>query len=205
MRGNRGLRAGLPAVLLAAATVAGCGGGERQDASEKAGTYRVEVVSASFPAKQSIADSNQLKIRVRNADDKPLPNVAVTLQTKVAGQTGGAPQAFETDVNDPSLANKARPIWIVDRSPSGGETAYANTWALGPLKAGDERTFTWSVTAVKSGSYTIDYAVSPGLTGKAKPAGGGGTGTLKVRIDDRPPDASVDAAGNVVRSSPGSN
>jgi hypothetical protein len=203
MRGLRGFRAGLPVAVLAAAVgVAGCGGAPRQDADEPSGTFRVEVVSASFPSKQSIADANQLKIRVRNADDKALPNVAVTLETKVEGQPGSAPSAFTSDVNDPRLADRSRPIWIVDKSPAGGDTAYVNTWALGRLAAGAEKTFTWDVTAVKPGSYTIDYAVSPGLTGKGKPAAGAGTGTLRVRIDERPPDASVDAAGNVVRSSP---
>ena len=186
------------AAIALAAGIAGCGGGERQDANEKAGSYKVEVVSASFPSKQSIADATHMKIRVRNADTKMAPNVAVTLETTVKGQSGGAPQAFSADVQDANLADPSRPIWIVDQGPSGGDTAYTNTWALGPLKAGETRTFDWKVTAVKPGDYTVAYAVSPGLNGKAK-ADGGNTGRFKVVIDDTPPDARVGNDGQVIR------
>jgi hypothetical protein len=185
--------------VAAAVGVAGCGGGERQDANEKSGNYRVEVVSASFPSEQSIADAAKMKIRVRNADTKALPNVAVTIETKDKKDASGAAQAFASDVSDPNLSDRSRPIWIVDQGPSGGDTAYTNTWALGPLKAGETRTFEWKVTAVKPGDYTIDYSVSPGLTGKAKLQGNRGSGRFKVTIDDTPPDARVDADGKVIR------
>ena len=42
--------------------------------------------------------------------------------------------------------------------------------------------------------------VAPGLDGKARLSGGGGTGSFDVIIDDEPPDARVDDDGNVVRS-----
>jgi hypothetical protein len=178
--------------------VAGCGGGERQDASEKGGSYRVEVVDASFPSEQSIAQAAELKIRVRNADSKALPNVAVTIETTPSGARTEAPQAFSSNVQDANLSDPSRPIWIVDTGPSGGDTAYTNTWALGRLKPGATRTFRWKVTAVKPGAYTVDYAVSPGLTGKAKPADGSGKGSFRVRISDEPPDARVGDDGKVV-------
>ena len=203
MRGNYGLRACALAGVLSAG-IAGCGGGERQDANEKAGTYKVEVVDASFPAKQSISNTSEMKIRVRNADSKELPNVAVTIETTPAGKTGGAPQAFSASVQDENLSDPSRPIWIVDSYPSGGDTAYTNTWALGPLKAGATKTFRWKVTAVKPGDYTVGYKVSPGLNGKAKPATGEGNGEFKVAISDTPPDARVDDNGEVVQSQPSS-
>jgi hypothetical protein len=192
------------ALGLTAVGAAGCGGGPRQDASEKSGHYRVEIVGASFPAKQSIADATQLKIVVRNADTKPAPNVAVTIETHDPQDPSGAPQAFASDVQDPNLSDRSRPIWIVDQGPVGGDTAYTNTWALGPLKAGEIRTFRWKVTAVKPGAYTVDYSVSPGLNGKAKQSGGRGSGQFKVTIDDRPPDAKVGDHGQVIRE-PASN
>ena len=134
-----------------------------------------------------------MKISVRNADTKTLPNVAVTVATE-PGDSGGAPQAFSSDIADPNVADASRPIWIVDEGPKGGDTAYTNTWALGPLKAGETRDFEWKVTAVKPGDYTIDYSVSPGLNGKAKVASGGTTkGTFKVSIAD-------DAAGRPRRA-----
>jgi hypothetical protein len=184
--------------LLAAVQVAGCGGGQRQDADEPSGTFKVEVVDASFPAKQSVADATELRIRVRNADSKALPDVAVTIETTPKDSTGGAPEAFASDVQDPTLSDRSRPIWIVDQGPSGGDTASTNTWALGPLKAGATREFRWKLTAVKPGDYTVAYSVSPGLSGKAKPSGGG-TGSFKVSIDDTPPAARVGADGKVIR------
>src|SRR5690348_10147104 len=47
----------LGAVALVAA---GCGSGTRQDASEPLGTFKVDVVKASFPAKQRLARQEQL-------------------------------------------------------------------------------------------------------------------------------------------------
>ena len=187
------------ALSVSALMLGACGGGgERQDADEPEGTFRVEVTEASFPAAQSIAEATKLKIGVRNADTKTVPNVAVTIQTKPK-DSSGAPQAFAQDTGDSSLADPSRPVWILDEGPKGGDTAYTNTWALGALKAGESRTFEWKVTAVKAGEYDVDYAVSPGLNGKAKPAGGSGNGSFHVVIDDEPPAARVDDDGNVVR------
>ena len=178
--------------------IAACGGGERQDAGEKAGDYRVEIVDASFPAEQQLADATTMKISVRNADTKTLPNVAVTVATQ-PGKSGGAAQAFSADIGDTAVSDPSRPIWIVDEGPKGGDTSYTNTWALGPLKAGQTKDFQWKVTAVKPGAYTIDYSVSPGLTGKAKPAGGRTSGVFNVTIDDTPPNARVGKNGEVIR------
>lgn len=186
----------LSAIAIAAS---GCGGGERQDASEPDGDFEVEIVKASFPSEQTIAQASTMKILVRNADSKPLPNVSVTVATE-PGDVPGAPQAFSEDIGDPNVADPSRPIWIVDRPPVGGETAYTNTWALGELPAGKTRAFKWKVTAVKAGDYTINYSVSPGLTGKAKPVASGDIkGTFKVTIDDTPPDSRIGNNGQVIR------
>lgn len=190
-------------VGLCALGVSACGSGDRQDKAEKAGNYKVEITDASFPKKQSIADTTKMKISVRNVDDKTLPDVSVTVATD-PGDSGGAAQAFSSDIADPNVSDSSRPIWIVDEGPKGGETSYTNTWALGPLKAGQSKDFEWKVTAVKAGDYTINYSVSPGLTGKAKVASGGTTkGTFKVTVDDTPPDARVGDDGEVIRD-PGS-
>ncbi len=184
--------------LACAVGVSACGGGARQDANEKAGNYKVEITDASFPAKQSIADATTMKISVRNVDDKTLPDVAVTVATD-PGSSGGAAQAFSSDIPDPNVSDSSRPIWIVDEGPTGGDSAYTNTWALGPLKAGQSKEFEWKVTAVKAGDYTINYSVSPGLTGKAKVASGETTkGRFKVSVDDKPPSASVGNDGEVI-------
>ena len=202
MRGIRGFALGVSAGACALA-MAACGGGERQDANEPSGSFRLEVVSASFPTRQSLADRIQLKIRVKNADTEAVPNVSVTVETEAG--SGGAAQAFATDIQRTDVADRSRPIWIVDDTPSGGDTAATNTWALGRLKPGATRTFTWKVTAVRPGDYTLGYTVSPGLTGKARVEGTDNKGSFRVQISDEPPDARVDDAGNVVRGSAGAN
>jgi hypothetical protein len=70
---------------------------------------------------------------------------------------------------------------------------------LGRLEAGATKTFRWKLTAVEPGSYTIKYRVSPGLNGKAK-LNGRADGSFKVKIDDKPVPARVNAKGEVVRS-----
>jgi hypothetical protein len=187
MRALRGTA--IACLLPLCALGAGCGGGERQDKNEPSGNFSVEVAKASFPAQQSLAEPTELSIVVRNTDSKPLPDVAVTVDsfTKASEQTG--------------LADPQRPVWIVDRGPVGGETAYVSTWALGALAPGQSKTFTWKVTAIQSGTHEVSYKVSPGLDGKAKVAdASAAAGKFSVRISDRPAQARVDPeTGEVIR------
>ena len=188
--------------LLAAATAAlgaaGCGG-ERQDADEPEGTFQLEVVDASFPASQSIAQPVTMRIKVRNDADEEAPNVAVTVETKAASPDAG-PVAFAQGRSDPRLADSNRPVWVLDEEPGGGASAYANTWTLGKLGAGQEKTFEWRLTAAEPGQYSLTYKVAPGLDGKAEldddsKADGG----FDVTISDKPVPARVNDDGEVVR------
>src|SRR3954467_5009196 len=97
------LVAALPALLASA-----CGGGPRQDATEKSGTFRVEVVGASFPARQHISAPVQLRVSVRNADRRTLRNVAVTVQTTPRGHDSAL--AFGQRVRGAELSDSARPV-----------------------------------------------------------------------------------------------
>jgi hypothetical protein len=156
--------------LVAVAGVAGCGGGERQDANEPEGDFAVEVVSSTFPKQQKLAQSSNLAITVRNAGKEDIPNIAIT----VTGLNFRATQ--------PDLADPERPQFVVngvpreiggfpeakDATPLGCDTAYVNTWACGRLKPGGERTFVWEVTAVKPGPYKVGWRVAAGLNGKAE-------------------------------------
>jgi hypothetical protein len=198
----RGTQAAL--ILTALALIAGCGGGERQDENEPEGDFAVEVTQASFPKKQRLAQSSDLVITVRNAGDAAIPDIAVTVD------------GFQFRKNDETLADDERPQFVVngvpreiggladakDATPLGCDTAYVNTWACGPLKAGDEKSFRWSVTAVKAGPYRISYAVAAGLDGNARAVGatGGGAprGTFTGTVSDAAPEVRVGDDGRTV-------
>lgn len=185
-------------VAGAAVLAAGCGGGARQDADEPSGTFKVEIVRASFPARQHIAEPVVMRLRVRNADSRSLPNVAVTVLTHA--RAGAAKAAFgQRQAPGSGLSDSLRPVWVLDAGPVGGETADQNVWDAGPLGAGQAKTLTWRLVAAKAGTYTIAYRVFPGLTGRAKAARGHTSGTFRVRIADRPVAAHVGANGQVVR------
>ena len=185
------------AVIALAVLAAGCGGSARQDADEPSGQFKVQIVSASFPKSQHIAESVQLKVRVRNADEKTLRNVAVTVQTKPA--EGTAATAFGQRSTDTALADSGRPVWILDQGPEGGETVDVNTWSAGTLGPGESKELTWKLVATKAGDYTIDYRVFPGMTGRATAAPGRTSGSFDITIDDQPVPARVGGDGKVER------
>jgi hypothetical protein len=188
---RRALLATTVAALTAAALVAGCGGGERQDADEPSGTFQVDVVRASFPTKQHLAQPERFVIAVRNTGDQAVPNVAVTVSS------------FAERSEQAGLADPERAVWIIDSSPSGGQTAYTNTWALGRLPPGQTRRFVWRVTAVKAGTHTVKWQVAAGLNGKAKATLAGNrapAGSVTVDVSAKPAQAHVDPkTGKVVR------
>src|SRR3954453_6929975 len=174
------------AMLAALAVLLGGCGQQRQDADEPSGDFRLDGSGASFPAKQSSAEQSVMRIRVHNPDSKTVPDVAVTVETKGA-KPGDGPVAFAQDKSDPRLADPSRAVWVVDQEPKGGTTAYVNTWALGPLKSGETKTFEWKLTAVQAGDYSIAYRVSPGLDDKAKLASGSkAQGKFTVSVSDKP-------------------
>ena len=191
------LRAMRRLALVCAVLAAGCGGPARQDADEPSGEFKVEIVSASFPKAQHVGQPVQLRVRVRNADDQTLRNVAVTVQTKPA--EGTAAVAFGQHAVDPALADSARPIWVLDEGPAGGDVVNVNTWSAGTLGPRESRVLVWRLVASKPGSYTIDYRVAPGLTGRAKAATGRTSGVFDVTIDDEPLPARVGEDGRVER------
>jgi hypothetical protein len=192
----RGIAVAAP--VLVALVLAGCGG-ERQDESEPRGEFTLEVLEASFPERQSLSQPARLAIEVRNTDDRDLPGVAVTVRTRPEGG-GEATAAFAQAVDDPRLADGRQPVWIVDQAPTGSTGSAASTWSLGSMFPGQTERFEWRLTAVRAGSYRVDYSVSPGLYGRAVPADGQNTtGSFDVVISDEPVPARVNDEGEVVR------
>jgi hypothetical protein len=190
--------------LAGLVTLAGCGGAERQDEDEPEGNFAVEVVRASFPDDQKLAKSSNLVITVRNAGRETIPNIAVTVD------------GFDIRKDDPELADPERPQFVIngrsrdiggfpeakEAAPLGCDTAYVNTWACGPLRAGREKTFRWSVTAVQAGDFDIKWRVAAGLDGKAKAVGVGSReaprGSFTGTVSDEAPDVRVADDGKTV-------
>ena len=191
------------AVLAAAAAAlalvgAGCGD-ERQDADAPSGEFDLDVVDASFPAKQQIAESATLTLEVENTGTRAVPHLAVIVETDAGpgrrrrrSRSGRPP----TTRRSPS---SARPVWIVDEGPAGGDSAYTNTWAVGPLGAGETRTVEWDVTAARAGRYTVAWRLAPALEGDVTLADGETEGEFAVTISDEPVPARVGEDGEVVR------
>ena len=186
--------------------VAGCGGGERQDENEAEGSFPVEVVTAKFPEDQKLAKSSDLVVTLRNAGQETIPNIAMTVD------------GFDERKNDPELADPSRPVFALngvqveiagfpeakEAAPRGCDTAYVNTWACGPLKANEQKTFRWSVTAVRAGDFRVVWKVAAGLDGKAKAVAAGGgpapRGSFSGTISDEAPDVRVADDGKTVIS-----
>jgi hypothetical protein len=181
------------AIATSALLAAGCGGGTRQDKAESASSYTMKILHVSFPTTQSIARPTEFRLQVENTGTNTVPTVAVTVDS------------FNYASNYAELADSKRPIWAIERGPGaiasppvetqevsvpgGAQTAYLNTWALGRLAPGKSATFTWHVVPVKAGLYTVHYAVSAGLAGKAKArlaSGGPLTGQFAVNIAPAP-------------------
>lgn len=190
---------------VAALAFAGCGGGgERQDANEPEGDFRVEVVRAEFPERQKLAKRSRLEIVLRNADDREIPNIAVTLN------------GLDRRKDNPELADQRRPVFVVNgrfeefgniedaqsQTPDGIENpSYVNTWSLGPLAPGESKSFEWDVTAVWAGPYELDYTVAAGLTGKARAVDENGEiprGVFTGRISDDAPQTRIAADGESI-------
>lgn len=192
-------------------TATGCGGGERQDANEEEASYEVTVVDASFPERQRLAQTSELEITVRNEADEAIPDIAVTVdgfyrrvEPAPSSETSGV-----ADTGSPELSDPNRPVFVIDgvpveigghpdvklAAPEGGQTALVNTWSLGELEPGEERTFRWRVTAIEAGPFEVSYVVNAGLHGNAVAVdaltGDLPHGSFQGSITSRPPESRI--------------
>jgi hypothetical protein len=192
----RGATAAAAAVALA---LAGCGGSDAPQ-PEQAATYSVAIPVKSFPARQLLARHVQLRLDVRNLSTRAIPNVAVTIDTSDSPNGAGV-ETFGSRLDEKGLASHSRPVWIVDDGPVSGETAYANTWALGTIRANDTRSFTWSVVPVRAGRYTLRYRFTGSTTGRSQlrlENGDAAGGKLTVQVSGKPPQVRVTPDGRIV-------
>jgi hypothetical protein len=215
----------------AAALLGGCTSNSRQDEDEPKGNYPVEVLSATFPKDQKLAKDSKMEIVVRNAGQKRIPDISVTVECPDRGKprstgSGGSPSGsgaqgggFNYRTNFPGVADPARPQFVVNtiptRSPRNYDrgrldplersSSYVSTFPLGPLDPNKEAKFTWDVTAVKSGPYKICWKVNAGLDNKAKavPSGGPLRGEFSGVVDGKAPQARIADDGHTVVTEPG--
>jgi hypothetical protein len=217
---------GFTALSLAAA-IAGCGGGQRQDATGPSGNFAVEVTKAKFANHQKLADSGYLQLAIENAGDQTVPDLTVTINTVAEGQpnikspsysTGSGQGSFNVRVDDPNLAFPFRPVWVLEQDypkvikpgqplkqlaktpTSGAASAATDTFQFGAVKPGDSKNMVWRVTPVRTGTYTVHYEVSASITGKAKavtPDGGPVRGEFVATISGKPPQSCVTGGGKV--------
>jgi hypothetical protein len=200
-------------IAVLSLSLATCGGGSSSssDANGMAGTYRVKVLNAEFPTKQRLGETSLLQIGVRNSGRKTMPALTVTLS--IAGEQGQASSLpFGIRSPEPGLAQPDRPVWVLSEKypklagsdqSAGAENASRKTFVFAPLKPGEKTEAVWKLTASRTGSYRILYAIGAGGAAKAETAAGVEPGgSFAVRITEVPPETIVTDSGEVVEIPP---
>jgi hypothetical protein len=196
------------------AALLGACGESSSDANEPAGTYRVQVTEASFPAKQRLGQTSLMQLGVKNTGKKTLPELAVTVT--VAGKAG-TNSSLPFGVHDPQagLSLPDRPVWVLAETyprlvgssePGGATTSNRKTFDFGPLKPGQATRAVWKLSAVKAGHFTLLYRVNAGLSGSAKAETGKNGiapgGSFVTEITQELPETEVTDSGEVVEIPP---
>jgi hypothetical protein len=210
----RGSSVGVLAAFALAFSACGDDESQRQDANEPSGDFPVAVTSGKFPTEQRLAETEHLQLEVENVGTDTIPNLAVTIRTG-DGQSSGP---FSVRSDQPGLADANRPVWILeqgwpkllppgedladieDAPTAGAGAAQTNTFAFGPLEAGETIDIVWKLTPVEAGTFTVSYELAAGLNGKAKAVSDDGSpveGEFVVTISDKPPRATVGDNGDV--------
>ena len=127
---------------------------------------------ASPPSSRSRA-RRSLSSRCATRGTETVPNVAVTLDSFYytsnypnwpptsarSGRSNGAP------ARSPSRPSRAQEV----SQPGGGQTAYVNTWALGPLAPGRRRPSSGASSPSRPACYTVHYTVAPASPARPRP------------------------------------
>ena len=198
---------GLTAVAVAA--LLGACGESSSDSNERAGTYQVDVVDASFPSEQRLGQTTLLKLSIRNTGEQTVPTVTVTIG--IAGKDGaGSSLPFGLRDAQAGLAQADRPVWVLAETyprfvgssdPGGASSSNRKTFALGSLKPNETASAIWKLSAVKAGNWKIAYRVGAGLGPQVKAETPGGEvpeGTFVAEITADLPETEVTDDGEVV-------
>ena len=205
-------RAAVAGALAAALALgaAACGGGDSSSATgEAAGSYPVEVTSASFPTRQRLGQTSLLRLGIRNAGERTIP--ALTVDVSVAGEEGRN-STLPFAIRDPQsdLAQPDRPVWVLaeryprlagSEEPGGTETFSDKTFDFGRLEPGATADVVWKLSAVRAGRWGLRYGIGAGTGGEAKAVTRGGVrpgGSFAVRISRAPLGKEVTDSGEVV-------
>lgn len=194
---------------MAVAALLGACGGESSDSNERAGTYEVQVVDASFPGEQRLGQTSLLRLAVRNTGDEAVPTLTVTIGI---GGKRGRDSSLPFAIHDPQegLAQADRPVWVLAETyprfvgssdPGGASTSNRKTFALGPLRPNQTATAVWKLSAVKAGDWTVAYRIGAGLGTQVKAetaSGGEPGGTFVAAITSDLPETEVNDDGEVV-------
>lgn len=191
------------------AALLGACGESSSDSNERAGTYKVDVIDASFPSEQRLGQTSLLRLSVRNAGEETVPTLTVTIG--IDGKDGrNSSLPFGVHDAQAGLAQGDRPVWVLAETyprfagssdPGGASTSNRKTFALGPLKPGRTATAIWKLSAVKAGDWTLAYRVGAGLGTQVKAEtsdGGKPGGTFDAEITAELPETEVTDDGEVV-------
>lgn len=197
-----------PVLAAAAAVLAGCGGGQSPDQfrNEKKGDYEVEVTSATFPSRQVVARTYEMKIAVENTGDEAVPDVTIVISLPGRDST----LAFAYRSEQVGLAAAQRPVWVLEEGypklagtigRGGAQTSSRRTFKFGTLAPGQTARTVWRVTAVQPGNFELSWRVEAGLgldVNAVDRSGRTPTGLFGVKVSDRPRLTEIDEQGRIV-------
>lgn len=168
-------------VALLAFPLAGCGSGEPQNANAPSGTWSVLVEEWKFPKRQYLGTPTDFTLKIRNTDTREIPQLIVTIS------------GLRTEVKQVGAASEVRPIWLTSEVDYANVTPYnsalASSYNMGPLAAGDVKTYTVKLTPLRRGSHEVGYKLAADLFGGAKivdPDDAPAEDTRTVAIDPTP-------------------
>lgn len=191
---------------------AGCAGDQEggQFSNEQQGDYEVEVTRATFPAKQVVARTYEMRIDIENTGDEAVP--AINVSVSLPGRDSTLAFAYRSE--QPGLASSQRPAWVLEEGypklvgttgRGGAQTSSRRTFQFGTLAPGETARTVWRVTAVQPGDFGLEWRIEAGLglgVNAVDRSGETPTGLFEVKIGNRPRLTEIDDQGRIVPISP---